>query len=309
MIRKLISLFLVVLSVPSFAEGLNGCEDQFIGGTVAGAPALLGNPPGIPFGSNQHLCYRTGQHSFFAMEYWPERFAPRWVAYKIDPAHFGDDACNVYTRDQAACYFSKQTWAEFEQCEDAADPFHADERVASPKLSDSDFAHTGHDRGHIAPRQAFSWDVCGTYQTFTMANMSPQRAYLNREIWQYLERQVLTWAIDAGPLYVVSGTTFRRFPDELFAVYQDGVLNAAQIYKAGTTMADVVEQNHLNYQQYQKGQMLRPKSDTKPDHVSQLAGEMVMPTGYFKVIFRPGDGQQQARAIGFLLPHTYEISI
>ena len=31
-----------------------------------------------------------------------------------------------------------------------------------------------------------------------------------------------------------------------------------------------------------------------------------MPTGYFKVIYRPAAGEQPAQAIGFLLPHSYE---
>ena len=31
-----------------------------------------------------------------------------------------------------------------------------------------------------------------------------------------------------------------------------------------------------------------------------------MPTGYFKVIYRPAAGGEPAHAIGFLLPHTFE---
>ncbi len=31
-----------------------------------------------------------------------------------------------------------------------------------------------------------------------------------------------------------------------------------------------------------------------------------MPTGYYKVIYRPADGTEPAHAIGFLLPHTFE---
>src|SRR5690606_29954740 len=126
-----------------------------------------------------------------AMEYWPERYAPRWTAYRIDGAHFGEGGCQTYTRATGNCYIKADHWRDPFICEgsDRSDPFHQDHRLESG-LGTQVFSNTGHDRGHIAPRQAFSWHACGAYQTFTMANMSPQSATFNQGVWGDLEQQV-----------------------------------------------------------------------------------------------------------------------
>ena len=191
-------------------------------------------------------------------------------------------------------------------CTEGSDPFHADIMLPDPKLKDGDFTQTGHDQGHIAPRQAFGWHVCGTYQSFTMANMSPQRGYLNQQIWANLENQVLTWGIDGGPVYVVSGTTFRNFPYRNFQVYQEGVLHPEQIYPRHVDMKTVVAQTHTNYEVTSTGDLLRPLRNPKPDQIKDVVKDMTMPTGYFKVIYRPARDGEPAHAIGFLLPHSYE---
>jgi DNA/RNA non-specific endonuclease len=291
---------------PSIAFGqsaLAACADQFIDGRVENAPIIGDSEATDPSGSSQHLCYRDEGVSFFALEYWPEHFAPRWAAYKLDPDSYGPDGCRTYTRTRANCYFKE---ANFQSCTNAGDPFHSDHMLTVSKLDPGDFSSTGHDRGHIAPRQAFSWHVCGTYQTFTMANMSPQRAFLNQNIWQFLERQVLTWAVDEGPIYVVTGATFGSFPHDRFEVYTDGIFDSSAIYPRGSTMQEVVEQHHINFASHPVGHILRPKRDATPSHVRSKVRELRMPTGYYKVIYRPATGSEPAHAISFLLPHTFE---
>ena len=191
-------------------------------------------------------------------------------------------------------------------CTKASDPFHSDRMLTGTKPASNDFSNTGHDRGHIAPRQAFSWHVCGTYQTFTMANMSPQRALLNQRIWQQLEKQVLTWGVDEGPIYVVTGTTFRTFPHERFEVYSDDGLDPNQIYASGTTMQPTVNQHHANFNATSNNDILHPDRVANPDGVKDKVKDMRMPTGYFKVIYRPAIDGEPAHAIGFMLPHTFE---
>ena len=262
--------------------------------------------PGQPFGNNRHLCYRDDGSSFFAIEYWPEEFAPRWAAYKLSPDNYGSDGCQTYTRNGANCYFAKKSWAEVESCMKAKDPFHGDYMLNPPKLAKGDFALTGHDRGHIAPRKAFSWHVCAAYQTFTMANMSPQRALLNQDIWRHLERQVLTWVVDTGPLYVVSGTVYRTFPHGRFQVYSNGTFDAGEIYLPGTTMLEAATRHAANFVAHPREHRLRPDRIATPESVLTKVREMKMPTGYYKVIYRPEMGEEPAHAIGFLLPHTYE---
>jgi DNA/RNA endonuclease G (NUC1) len=299
---------LILWPALSFAQGsLAGCAAQFIDGDAAKAPLVGSAQVGQPFATNVHQCYRDDGTSFFAMEYWPEEFAPRWLAYRLSPENYGANGCATFTRDKANCYVREETWQDFLDCEDGDDPFHADHMLSGTILGANDFSSTGHDRGHMAPRQAFSWHVCATYQTFTMANMSPQRAFLNQDIWQFLERQVLTWAFDEGPLFVVTGSTFRTFPHASFAVYEpDEVLDPAQIYTTSSRMQQVVERHHDTFESTNAGDILRPKRNATPDNVRARVREMRMPTGYFKVIYRPAMDGEPAHAIGFLLPHTFE---
>ena len=135
--KKILSwLFIAVLfSSFAFAEtALEKCADQFIGGNIQNAHTLFSSPPSLPFGNNLHLCYRDNDASFFAIEYWPDEYAPRWAAYKISPENYGEDGCSTYTRQVANCYFKEATWSGFEGCTSGPDPFHADYRLAGEKL-------------------------------------------------------------------------------------------------------------------------------------------------------------------------------
>jgi DNA/RNA endonuclease G (NUC1) len=306
---KYVLLFaaIIVASTNAPAQSpLSNCSEQFIGGSTDNAPTILSSPPGETFGTNRHLCYRGDGASFFAAEYWPDEFAPRWAAYRLSPGNYGPNGCQTYTRQKANCYFKEETWAEVGICTEASDPFHGDHMLGGAKLGKNDFSNTGHDRGHIAPRQAFSWHVCATYQTFSMANMSPQRAFLNQNLWQYLERQVLTWAVDEGPVYVVTGTTFRHYPHDSFEVYTSGDLDDSMIYRRTSRMLGVTEQHKLNFESNPSGHVLKPKRTAKPNSVKPRSRNLRMPTGYYKVIYRPAFGTEPAHAIGFLLPHTFE---
>ncbi|MDZ7790309.1 MAG: DNA/RNA non-specific endonuclease [Xanthomonadales bacterium] len=288
------------------ASPLSGCAEHFIDGEEANAPTLFDSAPTEPFDSNHHLCYQVEDTSFFAMEYWPERFAPRWTAYRLSPEPFGPGECNTYTRAMGNCYINDDEWTEPFECDRGSDPFHSDHLVEGETLDDGAFVNSGHDRGHIAPRQALSWHVCGAYQTFSMANMSPQNAALNQGIWGDLEHQVLTWAIDHGPLHVVSGTTYRFFPHWRFSVYRDGALDPDQIYPPGSTLEDVAEQMSANAEAFPGDHILNPLRTPNPDRLDAERRSLPVPTGYFKVIYRPATGETPAQAIGFLLPHSYE---
>lgn len=121
-----------------------------------------------------------------------------------------------------------------------------------------------------------------------------------------LEKQVLTWAIDEGPIYVVTGTTFRRFPHNRFQVYNDNILNPDAIYPNRTTMQEAVTQHRTNFTSTSSGDLLRPLRNANPANVGDRVRGMRMPTGYFKVIYRPAANGEPAYAIGFLLPHSFQ---
>ncbi len=67
-------------------------------------------------------------------------------------------------------------------------------------------------------------------QTFSLANMVPQTAQLNRGIWEGVESVVCHLAIREGELYVVTGPAFHG--DRLASIGPDGVLVPTSTWKA-----------------------------------------------------------------------------
>jgi hypothetical protein len=159
--------------------------------------------------------------------------------------------CFFQALDAADCVASDQN---------PTDPFHVEGVLVDlglPRLRVNPFTGTRHDRGHMAPNNAFSWHLCGAYKTFTMANMAPQRDHLNRVTWERLEAQVLYWAVTLGPIHVVTGPIWERFPEEEFEIFHLGQVDRA-------LMA-------------QPDEPLRPQTEPR----------IVRPTGFFKPGF-PG---------------------
>lgn len=301
-----IGLFFLGLSGQGWTSPLSNCSDHFIDGNPANAPTLFRSAPEEPFDSNVHMCYRTADATFFALEYWPERLLPRWTAYRLSGDSFGPGACKSYKRKTFRCYFFEKNWVEPFECNDRQDPFHPDHLLEGGALNVGAFTNSGHDRGHIVPRQALSWHVCGDYQTFTMANMAPQSAALNGGIWADLENQVLTWAIDHGPIYVVSGTIFRFIPHWRFAVYRDGALDSGQIYEPGSTLETIAIRMHKHAETHPNGHILSPWRDPNLDRLDETGRVLIVPTGFFKVLYRPLQADEPAHAIAFLIPHSFE---
>jgi hypothetical protein len=103
--------------------GLDNCVEQFPGGTIEHARTRAGVAPGEPLTGNVHICERSGETSFFALEYDPEQLAPIWVAYRLSDT-FGPDRCGSVPRDHMRCYFGH---ADVQTClvseDKPADPF------------------------------------------------------------------------------------------------------------------------------------------------------------------------------------------
>lgn len=280
---------LVALSSGGHSQeaGLANCAAQFPGGTVEGAPTNVGVDPSMTIPGNVHLCNRLGDTSFFALEYNPKRVMADWVAYKLSDT-FGPNKCASFPRDDMQCFF-KFAGQEYEHClrvagtddDNARDPFHADDYLEEKEvafLRTGSFSRTGHDRGHLAPNNAFSWNLCGTYKTFSMANMAAQIWWFNRNIWRLLEENVLYWGVEHGPVYVATGPIYNEFPYDKFEIIKNGRVKKSEIVKPGTIL--------------------------KRSDGTNASPELTDPTGFFKVIYKLASGDQSARAVAFLLPHT-----
>ena len=279
----------------ALAADLSLCANQFIGSSVDNAPTLYSSPPDEPYRINEHHCYATSDGALFALEYWPTHHVPRWVAYRLSD-RYGANGCGSRPRNEMRCYFKDQNWTGVQNCltllrdgdpdtnPSIQDPFEEDPFLVesdAERLKTNAFVGTGHDRGHMAPNNAFSHDLCATYHTFSMANMSAQRANLNRNPWQQLEAQVLFWGANHGPIYVVTGPIFNKFPSQRFSVYRDGEYDEDELYE-----------KNLSLTTFNAG--------------DNRVADIRVPTGYYKVIYREATAAESAQAIAFLLPHTNE---
>jgi endonuclease G len=108
--------------------------------------------------------------------------------------------------------------------------FHADDRLPPADQAQlADYRRSGFDRGHMTP----SGDMPGETaqgQSFSLANMVPQTAQLNRGIWEGVESAVRQLAEQRGELYLVTGPAF--YGSEIKSVGPDGVLVPTSTWKA-----------------------------------------------------------------------------
>lgn len=215
------AVFLAVVPVDA-GEGFDACAAAFAGDDVERAPKRT-KATATTKADSVPLCYHQAGTKFFAVDYSVKRLTANWVAHRLENS-VGENGCISAPRKSMQCYFKAE--AEYlDACrakkDGPGDPFHADPTLTAlkkPRVGAGAYSGTGHDRGHLAPNQSFSWHICGAYKTFTMANMAPQLAELNQRLWADLEAQVLFWAVKEGPVYVVTGSTFTTFPAEKFQV-------------------------------------------------------------------------------------------
>ena len=86
--------------------------------------------------------------------------------------------------------------------------FHAESQLPPSQRAElSDYARSGFDRGHMSPNGDMP-DRQSQRESFTLANMVPQDADLNRHVWAGIEGQVRKMAQKEGALYVITGPAF-----------------------------------------------------------------------------------------------------
>jgi endonuclease G len=137
-----------------------------------GIPQLLLKPPT----TTTPVC-----HGGYAVLHDDKFLVPRWVAYRLTASHTLG-------------------------CVKRANQFHADENLPKEhRATPTDYAKSGLDQGHQGPAQDFAWDADRMFDSFSMANMSPQVPGLNRKQWERLEASVRAWATDRKELLVYVG--------------------------------------------------------------------------------------------------------
>lgn len=81
--------------------------------------------------------------------------------------------------------------------------FHPDDRLPQPRAENSDYLHSGYDKGHLTPA-ADATNEQEMHDTFLLSNMTPQEPTLNRESWRIMEMQVR----HDRPDYIVTGALY-----------------------------------------------------------------------------------------------------
>lgn len=127
-----------------------------------------------------HLC-KLAFSSYFD----PATRAPRWVAERLrGNVHGGEPRTNDFR----------------------ADP----DLPAGVSPSNSDYARSGFDKGHMAPAEDFSLDPAAMSESFLFSNMIPQHPDSNRIAWKQLEMMTRDWAKARGEVYVISGPIYAQ---------------------------------------------------------------------------------------------------
>jgi len=86
--------------------------------------------------------------------------------------------------------------------------FHPEDRLPDAERAElADYRSSGYDRGHMAP-SGDTGDDASDRETFSLANMVPQLAVLNRNGWSRLESYVRSLTLKLGETYVVTGPLY-----------------------------------------------------------------------------------------------------
>ncbi len=119
--------------------------------------------------------------------------------------------------------------------------FHVDPYLPEADRSElSDYRRSGYDRGHMSPNGDMP-DAQSQTESFTLANMIPQDADNNRNLWASIESAVRYLATRERDVYVVTGPMFVGssvmslqgrvlVPTDIFKAVYDPVRKAAAAY-------------------------------------------------------------------------------
>ncbi len=161
--------------------------------TASGSPVLRGSEASVS--SSVHVALGTPRDAdpsdeyfldqrSFVLSYSPEKRVPNWVAWQLDRMHLG----HVRRKDD----------------------FRSD--LALParfyRVKESDYLHSGYDRGHLCPSADRQDSAEDNSQTFLFTNIQPQLHELNAGPWEQLESYLRKRAQRGALLYVVAGGVF-----------------------------------------------------------------------------------------------------
>jgi endonuclease G len=139
---------------------------------------IIFTPPFIQKGELIH-------HTYYNLQYSETYEQAYWVSYKLTP-----NFINGTTK--------------------RSNKFKPDPLINSQSAQLKDYAHSGYDRGHLAPAGSMNKNTTAMNESFYMSNMSPQNPSFNRGIWKKLETQIRYWTNSSDSLFVVTGPILKN---------------------------------------------------------------------------------------------------
>lgn len=125
------------------------------------------------------------QHTGYTVSYNKEWHLPNWVGYEL-------------TREETKGNATR------------TNRFIADPYITSPTATNSDYTHTGFDKGHMAPAADMKWNSTAMKESFFFSNICPQVPDLNRRKWKDLENKARDWAIADSAIIIICGPIVDR---------------------------------------------------------------------------------------------------
>lgn len=120
------------------------------------------------------------RHTGYTVSYNQSWRIPNWVAYEL-------------TREE-----TKGT-------EKRGNRFIADPLTEGYTASNTDYARSGYDKGHMAPAADMKWSSKVMKESFYFSNICPQHPELNRRRWKDLEEKTRDWAIADSAIVIICG--------------------------------------------------------------------------------------------------------
>jgi endonuclease G len=184
--------------------------------------------------SDDHL---LDEHSF-VVSYSPTKHVPNWVAWRLDRSYLGHvRRANDFRPDPAL----------------PSELYH---------VSESDYLHSGYDRGHMCPSADREDTPEDNSTTFVFTNMEPQLHELNAGPWEKFEKYERELAERPGAvLYIVAGGVF----SSPFPTIGQGVAVPAANFKIVVVLRDGQRASEVN-EQTEVVSVLMPNQKGVGDH-------------------------------------------
>jgi endonuclease G len=188
--------------------------------TAQAASLALHLPLGVPTDLDPSDDRLLDEHSF-VVSYSPVKHVPNWVAWRLDRSYLGHvRRKNDFRPDPAL----------------PRELYH---------VSESDYLHSGYDRGHMCPSADREDTPEDNSTTFVFTNMEPQLHELNAGPWEKFERYERELAARPGAvLYIVAGGVF----SSPFPTIGQGVAVPAANFKIVVVLSDGQRASDVNEQ-------------------------------------------------------------